>query len=75
MTDDQVERIIGALDRLEKLIERVSRPPVIVTKDEDCDIVQNYRRRGYPVYYVPDDPERPRRLEEYADFQNKIRGT
>lgn len=54
MTDEQADKLIAAVEALTALIERVSRPPVIVTSNESCEIVTNYRKRGYPVYVVPD---------------------
>lgn len=54
MTDDQAERLISAIEGLATAFEKVARPTVIVTDDEDCALVNHYRRHGYPVYF----PER-----------------
>jgi hypothetical protein len=54
MTDEQADKLIAAVENLSALIERVSRPPVVVTADAGCELVLSYERRGYPVYYIPD---------------------
>lgn len=59
MTDVQADKLIAAVEALTALIAEVSRPPVIVTSDENCEMVWNYRRRGYPVYFISDDRKKP----------------
>lgn len=51
MTDEQADKLTKAIERLAIVFERATRPVIIVTKDENNSLVQNYIKRGYPVYF------------------------
>jgi hypothetical protein len=57
MTDEQADKIIAAIEALTLCIERVSRPPVIVTNDPYSQAVVSYQRRGYPICWQMETAE------------------
>lgn len=51
MSDEQLDRLIRAIEGLTSAFEKVARPIVIVTDDDNCALVHHYMERGYPVLF------------------------